>query len=287
MRKISDYGRYSSSRTIAFSDDSSGKDQELLIAVDNKSGENVFLMASTTELIRIHSIDQPNVLRLFEKVRYDSMDLLSFVSAFGYVSEGECSQICYQILQAMIFLQNQGAILGNLTAEGIYLTRVNGKPVITIDTMGDSSFSPIFKAPEVVKMHRRCCCGDRWSLGVLCYLLIAGYPPFFAENDDALIEMICSGKFEFHNEFWKNSSDLSKDFISRLLVSEPSDRISVEDALQHSFIAKYNPISMITMPSLKDPGRSFSKNKQIRILLLAGKVWTGLKRACKVMDSRH
>jgi serine/threonine protein kinase len=227
MKKISKEDRLSSSRTISA--------DTLKSRVDHTHSKQVI------QSICISNSD------LFVK-RHDSIDLLSFL-LLGYVTEQDCSQICFQILQAMVFLNKQGIILGNLGAECVFLSRIDGKPIISIDTYGDKS--PIFRAPEVLKKLDYCGSADTWSLGVLCYLLLVGYPPFFAENDQKLFQNIYSGSFQFHTEFWKNSSEYAQDFISKLLVVDPLARLDLNDAMRHPFITRFNSSPKIIIRTAK------------------------------------
>lgn len=54
---------------------------------------------------------------------------------------------------------------------------------------------------------------DIWSAGVIMYILLCGYPPFYNENDARLFDSIMEGKFEFHSPYWDNISSHAKDLI--------------------------------------------------------------------------
>eukprot|EP00668_Euglena_longa_P003302 GGOE01003864.1.p1 GENE.GGOE01003864.1~~GGOE01003864.1.p1 ORF type:complete len:826 (-),score=199.73 GGOE01003864.1:376-2853(-) len=102
--------------------------------------------------------------------------------------------------------------------------------------------SPDFMAPEIirVKKNRRmeynCKC-DMWSIGVLTYILLCGWPPFIAQTDEQLERVILRGEFQFHkNTVWDQVSDQAKDFVSKLLVVDPTKRMDSREALEHPWL---------------------------------------------------
>lgn len=112
-------------------------------------------------------------------------------------------------------------------------------------------------APEVLKgkYDQKC---DLWSCGVICYILLCGYPPFNDRNDHVIIEKIKKGEFEFPQEEWANVSGEAKDFVRKLLTMEPEGRPSATDALKHPWILKRrktdslnNPQSLSALKNLK------------------------------------
>lgn len=79
-------------------------------------------------------------------------------------------------------------------------------------------------APEVLHMRgydQQC---DIWSLGVIVYILLCGFPPFYAENDAQLFEKIKRGDYRFLQPYWDPVSDAAKDFIQHMLVVDPKKR---------------------------------------------------------------
>jgi calcium/calmodulin-dependent protein kinase I len=77
---------------------------------------------------------------------------------------------------------------------------------------------------------------DLWSLGVITYILLCGYPPFYDQNNVVLFKQIMSGKYEFDRPWWDNISEKAKDFIRHLLVLDPAQRYTARMALNHPFI---------------------------------------------------
>lgn len=92
---------------------------------------------------------------------------------------------------------------------------------------------------------------DIWSIGIISYILLCGYPPFYADNNPELFRLIKEGKFDFYAEDWKDISDDAKDLIKRLLKQNPEDRMTAEEALQHPWITEKRPKSFISKSVLK------------------------------------
>jgi calcium/calmodulin-dependent protein kinase I len=93
--------------------------------------------------------------------------------------------------------------------------------------------TPVFVAPEVLRNQPYDMEPDLWSLGVLAYLLLSGRVPFVGLNQRELFRNIVMGKFEFDEDQWDDVSPDGKAFVSRLLVVDPSKRMTLEGASKH------------------------------------------------------
>lgn len=96
--------------------------------------------------------------------------------------------------------------------------------------------TPGYIAPELLRLEKYGTKCDMWGMGVITYILLGGYPPFYADNDKELIRMTKRGKFKFHEEEWGEISQGVKDMISSMLVLDPSKRASAADILAHSWM---------------------------------------------------
>ena len=67
-----------------------------------------------------------------------------------------------------------------------------------------------------------------WSLGVILYILLCGYPPFYNENHTKLFAKITAGEYSFHDKYWKDISDEAKALIKGILVTNPKERLTGE-----------------------------------------------------------
>ncbi|OWK02751.1 CAMK1, partial [Cervus elaphus hippelaphus] len=92
-------------------------------------------------------------------------------------------------------------------------------------------------APEVLAQKPYSKAVDCWSIGVIAYILLCGYPPFYDENDAKLFEQILKAEYEFDSPYWDDISDSAKDFIRHLMEKDPEKRFTCEQALQHPWIA--------------------------------------------------
>lgn len=75
-----------------------------------------------------------------------------------------------------------------------------------------------------------------WSMGVIVYILLGGYPPFYADNERELFRLTRTGEYEFHEEHWGHVSDGAKNLISSLLLTNPTERASTQDVLSHPWM---------------------------------------------------
>ncbi|CAM9803558.1 unnamed protein product [Choristocarpus tenellus] len=75
-----------------------------------------------------------------------------------------------------------------------------------------------------------------WSIGVIIYILLGGYPPFQDENQTRLFRKIKRGNFKFHNEYWGHVSSEAKDLIRKLLTVDPKKRLTAGGAVSHPWL---------------------------------------------------
>lgn len=79
---------------------------------------------------------------------------------------------------------------------------------------------------------------DIWSIGVILYIMLCGYPPFRGESDQEILLRVKKGKYEFDGEEWDNISADAKDIVTKCLILDASKRISAEDILNHPWFSK-------------------------------------------------
>jgi serine/threonine protein kinase len=86
-------------------------------------------------------------------------------------------------------------------------------------------------APDILEGANYGARVDLWSMGVVAFVLLGGYPPFYEESRDDLYARIRNGEYEFHDEYWGRISDEAKTFVAKLLVVDPRLRYSANSAL--------------------------------------------------------
>ena len=95
--------------------------------------------------------------------------------------------------------------------------------------------TPYYVAPEVLNREYTKSC-DIWSIGVITYILLCGYPPFYGDTDNQIFNCVRAARFDFPSPDWDGISQAAKDFICALLRKDPSKRLTAAEALQHSWI---------------------------------------------------
>lgn len=96
--------------------------------------------------------------------------------------------------------------------------------------------TPYAVAPEVLSAQGYRKVVDLWSIGVICYFLLCGFPPFVAEKVNEVFEQILNADYDFPSPYWDKISKNAKSFVSSLLVLEPDKRLDSEGALQHPWM---------------------------------------------------
>jgi serine/threonine protein kinase len=98
--------------------------------------------------------------------------------------------------------------------------------------------TPGYVAPEILEGIPYDQASDMWSVGVILYILLGGYPPFIENNQRELFRKIRKGEYEFHEEYWGTVSEGATELISSLLQVNPAKRLSARDALSNKWICE-------------------------------------------------
>ena len=123
--------------------------------------------------------------------------------------------------------------------------------------IGEESFTttlcgtPSYVAPEILEQsnHRRYTRAvDVWSLGVVLYICLCGFPPFSdelysPENPYTLSQQIKMGRFDYPSPYWDSVGDPALDLIDRMLTVDVDKRITIEECLEHPWVTQ-QPISV-------------------------------------------
>uniref|UniRef100_A0A3Q1CH15 non-specific serine/threonine protein kinase n=1 Tax=Amphiprion ocellaris TaxID=80972 RepID=A0A3Q1CH15_AMPOC len=211
------------------------------------------------EIAVLHRIKHPNIVSLediFESTShlYLVMQLVSGGELFdrivekGFYTERDASQLIHQILDAVKYLHDMGIVHRDLKPENLLYYSMDEDSKIMISDFGLSKIegagsvmstacgTPGYVAPEVLAQKPYSKAVDCWSIGVISYILLCGYPPFYDENDAKLFEQILKAEYEFDSPYWDDISDSAKDFICHLMEKDPLKRYTCELALQHPWI---------------------------------------------------
>ncbi|XP_069612402.1 probable myosin light chain kinase DDB_G0271550 [Ranitomeya imitator] len=166
----------------------------------------------------------------------------------GVYTEKDASNVIRQVLSAVKYLHDNGIVHRDLKPENLlYLTPDENAKIMITDfglskmeetgIMSTACGTPGYVAPEVLAQKPYSKAVDCWSIGVITYILLCGYPPFYEESESKLFEKIKDGSYEFESPFWDDISISAKDFIRSLLEKDPKKRYNCELALKHPWIA--------------------------------------------------
>lgn len=96
--------------------------------------------------------------------------------------------------------------------------------------------TPGYVAPEILRGDKYGCEVDIWSMGVICYVLLAGYPPFYDEDQKRLFKKIKEGRYHFHEDYWSNTSPEAINMIQQMLCVDQSKRWTAAQLLSHPWM---------------------------------------------------
>jgi len=98
--------------------------------------------------------------------------------------------------------------------------------------------TPDYMAPEIIRGDNYGPEVDVWAIGVITYVMLAGFPPFDGENDVEVFASILSIKYDFPSPEWDRISSDAKEFIQAILVDKPEKRLTASQALAHPWLVK-------------------------------------------------
>jgi len=210
------------------------------------------------EIKVLRRLKHPNIVQLLETYEdkskvYLVMELVTGGELFdrivekGSYTEKDAADLIRQVLEAVDYMHEQGVVHRDLKPENLlyYCPDEDSKIMISdfgLSKMEDSGImatacgTPGYVAPEVLAQKPYGKAVDVWSIGVISYILLCGYPPFYDESDSYLFAQILKGEFEFDSPYWDDISDSAKDFIRRLMCVDVNKRYTCREALQHPWI---------------------------------------------------
>eukprot|EP00956_Cyclotella_meneghiniana_P016778 scaffold26777_cov50-Cyclotella_meneghiniana.AAC.2 len=175
-------------------------------------------------------------------------ELFDRIVAKDTYTESEARDACKVIFDAMNYMAQKKVAHRDLKPENLLLQFKTSDSEIKIADFGFAKTAeteeflsticgtPGYVAPEVLckkKYGTQC---DMWSMGVIVYILLGGYPPFYAETEKELFRLTRMGNYEFHEESWDHISIGAKDLISILLQTNPKVRATAADVLEHKWM---------------------------------------------------
>jgi len=238
--------------------------KEFAIKIIKKSKLNSEELAVVHDEVEImHKIHHENCVQLFEmfetsKKMYMVMEVLTGGELFdrivakGSYSEKEASELIRDVSGAINYLHSIGVVHRDLKPENLIYLNKDAKSPIKITDFGLAKFrsasskqaamttacgTPGYVAPEVLKNEPYGKEVDLWSLGVILYILLCGFPPFYHESTAALYKQIKKGEYDFPDPYWTDISDQAKDLVRSMLTVDPKKRFTAKQVLQHPWIS--------------------------------------------------
>lgn len=220
------------------------------------------LIGLQQEIQIMKEINHRHVIRLYEyfddpKEYYLVTELVEGGELFERIvkksrySELEARDCVKTILETMSYLHERGVVHRDLKPENLLLTSKNDDADIKVADFGFAKHiegqdedhaldtqcgTPGYVAPEILKHNAYGTLVDVWSIGVIVYIMLGGYPPFYSDNQTELFKLIKKGIYQFHPKYWDHISEDAKDLIRSMLVINPDHRPSCATLLKHTWI---------------------------------------------------
>ncbi|XP_048216283.1 serine/threonine-protein kinase 33 isoform X2 [Perognathus longimembris pacificus] len=121
--------------------------------------------------------------------------------------------------------------------------------------------TPIYMAPEVINAHDYSQQCDIWSIGVIMYLLLCGEPPFLANSEEKLFELIRKGELHFEDPVWDSISDCAKSVLRQLLKVDPAHRITAKELLDNQWLTG-NKVSSVRPTNVLEMMKEWKNNPE-------------------------
>jgi len=238
-------------------------DPEIKYAVKSILKENIKkdIKLLEEELAILSTVDHPNIIRYHETYsdfRYVHIvmelctggELFEKIVAEHKFNEQKAASLMRKILSSIKHLHEIGICHRDLKPENFLYATKSEDPEIKLIDFGLSKRwgpddvemitivgTPYYVAPEVLRGHYDNEC-DVWSMGVIMFILLCGYPPFEGDNNKEIFKRVLQQKLEFDPEDWTDISAEAKDLITKMLEKEPAKRITAIDALNHKWFEK-------------------------------------------------
>ncbi|KAL1023176.1 hypothetical protein UPYG_G00037320 [Umbra pygmaea] len=213
-----------------------------------------------TEIGVLLRLSHPNIIRLKEIFETETdialiLELVTGGELFdriverGYYSERDAAHVIKQILEAVAYLHENGVVHRDLKPENLLYADLSLDAPLKIADFGLSKIideqvtmktvcgTPGYCAPEILRGNAYGPEVDMWSVGVILYILLCGFEPFFdPRGDQYMYSRILNCDYEFVSPWWDEVSLNAKDLVSKLIVLDPLKRLTVKAALEHPWV---------------------------------------------------
>ncbi|XP_039276792.1 calcium/calmodulin-dependent protein kinase type II alpha chain isoform X3 [Nilaparvata lugens] len=214
-------------------------------------------------------LQHPNIVRLHDSIQEENFHYLVFdlvtggelfedIVAREFYSEADASHCIQQILESVNHCHTNGVVHRDLKPENLLLaSKAKGAAVkladfgLAIEVQGEQhawfgfAGTPGYLSPEVLKKEPYGKPVDIWACGVILYILLVGYPPFWDEDQHRLYAQIKAGAYDYPSPEWDTVTPEAKNLINQMLTVNPSKRITASEALKHPWICQRERVASI------------------------------------------
>jgi len=205
-------------------------------------------------------LNHPNIVRLHDSIQEEGFHYLIFdlvtggelfedIVAREYYSEADASHCIQQILESVNHCHQNNIVHRDLKPENLLLaSKQKGAAVkladfgLAIEVSGEQfawhgfAGTPGYLSSEVLKKDPYGKPVDIWACGVILYILLVGYPPFWDEDQHRLYAQIKAGAYDYPSPEWDTVTPEAKNLINSMLTVNPTKRITAQEALRHPWI---------------------------------------------------
>nr|XP_021336486.1 calcium/calmodulin-dependent protein kinase type II subunit gamma isoform X43 [Danio rerio] len=238
-------------------------------------------------------LKHPNIVRLHDSIAEEGFHYLVFdlvtggelfedIVAREYYSESDASHCINQILESVSHIHQHDIVHRDLKPENLLLaSKMKGAAVkladfgLAIEVQGDQQAwfgfagTPGYLSPEVLRKDPYGKPVDIWACGVILYILLVGYPPFWDEDQHKLYQQIKAGAYDFPSPEWDTVTPEAKNLINQMLTINPAKRITADQALKHPWVCQRSTVaSMMHRQETVECLRKFNARRKLKGAIL-------------------
>jgi len=215
-------------------------------------------------------------------------------------NENDARDLCCKVLQAVAFLHDNNIAHCDLKHNNLLMMSKDDDSYVKLadfgfaarvyapDSLSDQCGTPYFVAPEIILRHPFGERSDMWSVGVIIYCLLCGRVPFNGRRNVDLFRAVVNCEYSFDSD-WDKISDCAKDLIRKLLVTDPSRRLSAREALMSPWINESSE-SQLKQTSLSRTSKAlsvFNARQKLKSIILTTQCAIAIQSMGKQRSSRN
>ncbi|XP_075767236.1 calcium/calmodulin-dependent protein kinase type II subunit beta isoform X25 [Pelodiscus sinensis] len=234
-----------------------------------------------------------NIVRLHDSISEEGFHYLVFdlvtggelfedIVAREYYSEADASHCIHQLLESVTYMHHYAIVHRDLKPENLLLaSKCKGAAVkladfgLAIEVQGDQQAwfgfagTPGYLSPEVLRKEAYGKPVDIWACGVILYILLVGYPPFWDEDQHKLYQQIKAGAYDFPSPEWDTVTPEAKNLINQMLTINPAKRITAHEALKHPWVCQRSTVaSMMHRQETVECLKKFNARRKLKGAIL-------------------